>query len=436
MRAFFSYGVALVIVVIVALWLGTGTLVQGGKGPGLGEKPVISLIEPRGGALTDAVDKSGVAGKPDVDPGTPSNPALSIAQREAATTGAAAPLRSVQVKTFIAQAMPINVPLRGQTKPKATVIAAAETTGTVASVNVVKGQTVKTGDLLCTLDPETRQAAVAQAQAAVAQANAGLTQSQADLDTNADLRVKGLATPNSARQLQVALSSAKAAVSAAQAGFDNAKAELNRTRIVAKADGVVEDPIATVGSMLAAAVPGGATCATIVQLDPIVFTGAVPEARIGYARTGLAASVTTVSGVTLTGKVSFVSAVADTATRTFEADIDLPNPGNKVQAGLTATATINVGTAPAQLLPQSVLTLDDSGTMGVRAVTDSKVVFYPVTIVNDAREGMYVTGLPLRVDVITVGQEFVKAGDMVKAVQDTGTGDAGKTPAANVGAQS
>ncbi len=53
-----------------------------------------------------------------------------------------------------------------------------------------------------------------------------------------------------------------------------------------------------------------------------------------------------------------------------------------------------------------------------RAVDASnKVVFYPVNIVQDAREGMYVTGLPLKVDVITTGQEFVKAGDTVKPVQ-------------------
>ena len=45
MRALFSYGAALVIVIIVGIWLGTGTLVQGGNGPGKGEKPVMSLID-------------------------------------------------------------------------------------------------------------------------------------------------------------------------------------------------------------------------------------------------------------------------------------------------------------------------------------------------------------------------------------------------------
>lgn len=431
MRALFSYGAALIIVIIVAVWLGTGTLIQGGKGPGLGEKPVISLFEPKGGALTDAATKAHLEAADPEDHSGP-DPALTIAQREAKSQGASAPERTVQVKTFTAQAMPIEVDVRGQTKAKESVAAAAETTGTVAEVSVQKGQRVKTGDLLCTLDPETRQAAVAKAQAAVDQANAGLSQAQADFDTNAELRQKGLATPNSARQLEVALSAAKAGVSAAKVGLDNARAELDRTRIVAKSDGVVQDPMTSVGSMLAA----GAPCATIVQMDPIVFVGAVPEAKIGYAKLGLPATVTTVTGQTLNGKVSYIASVAEPATRTFPVEIDLPNPDLSVRAGITATATVNVGTAPAQLLPQSVLTLDDNGTMGVRAVENSRVVFYPVTIVKDAREGMYVTGLPLKVDVITVGQEVVKAGETVKAVEDNGAGAAKQAAATNDGAHS
>ena len=60
MRAIFSYGVALVIVLVLAVWLATGTLINGGHGPGAGEKPVVSLIEKNGGPLTNAVDKSGI----------------------------------------------------------------------------------------------------------------------------------------------------------------------------------------------------------------------------------------------------------------------------------------------------------------------------------------------------------------------------------------
>lgn len=437
MRALYSYGAALIIVVIVAVWLGTGTLIRGGQGPGLGEKPVISLIEPKGGVLTDAAEKSGLEAKAEHDPSVP-DPALTIAQREAKTTGDNAPTRSVAVKTFIAEAMPIEVDVRGQTKPKATVTVSAETSGTVASVNVSEGQHVKVGDLLCTLAPETRQAAVAQAQAGLAQAEASVAQAQADYDTNAQLRNKGLATPNSERALSVALIAAKAGVSGAQAGLDNANAELGRTKIFAKAAGIAIQPIANVGTIVSPAAPGGATCATLVQIDPIVFAGTVPEAKIAYARLGLEAKVTTVTGKTLAGKVTYIAPVSDAATRSFPVEIELPNPDDAVPAGLSATAVVTVGTAPAQLLPQSSLTLDDAGTMGVRAVEDSKVVFYPVTIVKDARAGMYVTGLPPKVDVITVGQEFVKAGETVKAVQETdqNAGTDTKPATANSGTQS
>lgn len=431
MRAIYSWGAAALIVLVLGLWLGTGSLIQGGNGPGKGEKPVVALIEPQGGPITNTIEKTGIQATPARAQNEP-DPHLTIAQREEASVGAAAPVRSVEVKTFTAEPMPIEVDVIGQTRPKATVTAAAETTGTVASVAVTKGQAVKAGDLLCTLDPGTREAAVAQGQAALEQAQAGADKAQADYDTNKELRSKGLAAPNTERQLQVALEGAKAAVSAAQAALDNANQELGRTKIYAKSAGVVQDPVANVGQMLAA----GAPCATIVQLDPIVFAGSVPEARIGYARLGMTAKVTTATGKTLEGKVTYIGSVADDATRTFPAEIELANPGNAVRAGESAEAKVDVGVAPAQLLPQSALTLDDNGTMGVRAVENSKVIFYPVTIVKDANNGMYVTGLPPKVDVIIVGQEFVKAGDTVKAVNEASmTGSAAKT-AATDGAQS
>ena len=63
MRAIYSYGIALVIVLLLAVWMATGTLVNGGHGPGNGEKPVVSLIEKNGGPLTNTVEKSGVNSK-------------------------------------------------------------------------------------------------------------------------------------------------------------------------------------------------------------------------------------------------------------------------------------------------------------------------------------------------------------------------------------
>jgi multidrug efflux system membrane fusion protein len=78
-------------------------------------------------------------------------------------------------------------------------------------------------------------------------------------------------------------------------------------------------------------------------------------------------------------------------------------------------------------LPQSVLTLDDDGVLGVRSVEGDTVAFHPVTIVRDTRDGVWVTGLPARIDIITVGQEFVIAGQKVNATNVTTTAEAEPT---------
>lgn len=414
MRALFSYGLAFAILVLAAGWLATGTLVVGGQGPGNGEKAIVSVLEgEENGPVATQLKEAGVLAEP---PHPEVDPELTIAQRNAETSGANAELPSVRVKTFTAQPMPLRVPLRGRTQARATVSAVAETPGTVDTVHVTKGQRVAIGDKLCTLDQGTRAAALKQAEAAVAQAEAALAQAELNASTNSDLRAKGLAAANTANAADVALTQARAAVAQAQAGLDNAKAELDRTVITANVAGLVQDPVATAGAMLAA----GAPCATIVQLDPLVFTGMVPEAQIGLAKVGLEAEVKTVTGHAVEGEVTYISSVADNATRSFPVEIEIPNPDFAIRDGVTAEATVNLGSAPGQLLPQSVLTLDDNGVLGVRTVEDDKVVFHPITIVSDTREGVWVTGLPPVARVITVGQESVTDGQAVVA-SDTET---------------
>jgi len=43
------------------------------------------------------------------------------------------------------------------------------------------------------------------------------------------------------------------------------------------------------------------------------------------------------------------------------------------------------------------------------------VAFHAVTIVKDTRDGVWIVGLPPKINVITVGQDFVKPGQIVDA---------------------
>ena len=396
MRAVYSYGIAGVIILLLAAWLATGTFVAGGNGPGEGERPLIALFEEEGGPISSALEESGLAAQHEKS-GEHIDPFLTIAERVAENGGSATEARSVRTQTFVVRPMAIEAPLRGRTKAKASVSVMPETAGVVKTVHVEKGQRVAAGDLICTLDEGPRAAAVTQAEAALAQA-------QQEFDTNAQLREQGLAPANSARGVELALRTA-------QAQLDNARTELGRTEVRTQVAGVIQDPLATPGSLLGGQTP----CATVVELDPMLFVSAVPEARIGLAKIGLAAKITTVAGQTVEGKVSYIASTADPATRSFPIEIEIPNSDFSLRDGLTASAIVNLGTAPAHLLPQSVLTLDDDGVLGVRSVSDNVVEFHPVTIVSDTREGIWVTGLPPKVDIITIGQEYVQAGQRVNA---------------------
>ena len=57
--------------------------------------------------------------------------------------------------------------------------------------------------------------------------------------------------------------------------------------------------------------------------------------------------------------------------------------------------------------------------LGVRSADDGEVKFHQVTIASDTRDGVWVLGLPPSIDIITIGQEFVSAGQKVEATQST-----------------
>jgi multidrug efflux system membrane fusion protein len=195
-----------------------------------------------------------------------------------------------------------------------------------------------------------------------------------------------------------------------------AEEELARTVIRAPIAGTIEQPIAEIGETLSI----GDTCATIVDADPILVTGQVTERDVSDIELGTVASVELVTGEKAEGEVTFVSRTADPDTRTFTVEITLANADGALRAGVTAEARIPLQPARVHRLSPGVLTLADSGEVGVRTVDDEgRVAFRPVEIAMQDTEGFWVTGLPQTVTVITVGQDFVVEGQIVEPIKDT-----------------
>jgi RND family efflux transporter MFP subunit len=200
---------------------------------------------------------------------------------------------------------------------------------------------------------------------------------------------------------------ALAGIEAARAAVAAAEDQIARLSIHAPFEGVLESDTAELGALM----QPGAACATIIQLDPIKIVGFVPENEVERVAVGAEAGARLSGMRDVLGEVVFVSRSADPVTRTFRVEILVDNPELAIRDGQTAEIAIRADGVPAHLLPQSALTLDDDGALGVRTVAeDGTARFLPVTLLRDTLDGVLVTGLPDTVDVITVGQEFVSDG--------------------------
>jgi multidrug efflux system membrane fusion protein len=76
---------------------------------------------------------------------------------------------------------------------------------------------------------------------------------------------------------------------------------------------------------------------------------------------------------------------------------------------------VPIGLEVAHLISPASLLLDDEGVMGVRIVDSENIVrFKAVKVVSESANGVWVTGLPEQVNLITVGQEDVFEGQLVQ----------------------
>ena len=304
--------------------------------------------------------------------------------------------------------------IRGRTELDSEVPVRAETSGTVEARLVEKGQFVEPGTEVCRLDAGTREAVLRQAEAARAQAAAQLEQARFDLESNQQLAERGFAAQSRINGLQAAADAAQAGVASAEAQIAQAREELERATVVASVGGLVQDPVAEVGDVLQ---PGG-VCVTLVDTDPLLVTGQVPETEVGALDVGMPASVRLVTGEEVTGAVTFIAAAADPETRTFKVDVAVPNPDAELRAGVTATAAIALEPVEVYPIRASWITLDDAGRIGVGIVEEGDTVgFAPLEIVAQDIETTWVSGLEAGTRVITLGADYVVPGQRV-AYQD------------------
>ena len=188
--------------------------------------------------------------------------------------------------------------------------------------------------------------------------------------------------------------------------------ELNRTEVKAPFKGYVEK-IVKPGNYL----QHGQVCAIIIELDPVTFIAQIPEAQIKNIVKGQKVAIKLVTGEIIRSKLSFVSKSADPATRSFRVEAEVINTKGMIRDGITGTMMISTNKILAHRISPSILLLSDEGDIGVRSINaQNNVEFYPVLILEDTTQGLWVTGLPHIVNLIIRGQGFVENGQLAKPI--------------------
>jgi len=304
---------------------------------------------------------------------------------------------------FVQHAREIH--LSGATVADKEVVLAARASGIVAKLNVEKGAEIAANDLVVELEGPEETASVATAEAALAQA----TQ---QLDVGEKLYANG-----SLPELEI--TARRAAKAAAEAQVAQAEAALDRLLLRAPFSGIVDSVAVEPGEWVQAGTP----ITTILSLNPIVVKTEISERDIANVSVGSKAIVRLVNGTTMEGTIRHLSHQASQVTRTFVAEIALPNEDRAISAGMTAEVSLFAQPTQAVIVPRSIITLSDKGEIGLRIVgADNIAQFLKVELVDDTPDGIVVAGVPDDVRIIVAGQDLVRNGDEVIATDPPAVG--------------
>ncbi len=322
-------------------------------------------------------------------------------ETEAASQAQEAALPAVVYRDAVAVSHPRAFSLFGQTEASREVNVKAQTAGPVVSTPAREGAQVNRGALLCRQDVDARESVLDQAKA-------NLRAVEVDLKAARILAEKGYQSATRVTAIEAQLDGARAAIAQAQIELDN-------VNIRAPFSGIWERQAAELGDYLAP----GQSCGLLVDLSPLIVRVDLSETQVGAIKPGQEAKLTLATGESLTGAVQLIESKANPMTRTFSAEIAVDNSDMSLKAGVTADVKLFSGDVLAQQIPSRILTLSDTGIVGVRYLnSDDSVAFTPVTVIDEDDGGVWVTGLPERTRIIIKGQDYVSTGTIVDPVRE------------------
>jgi multidrug efflux system membrane fusion protein len=287
------------------------------------------------------------------------------------------PLTPVSVGVVDRSAPAGGVRYSGNVEPKSRVDLSYRVPGYVEEIAMVRrpdgtqrpiqeGDTVTKGMVLARLREPDYQAKVEQAKSQLSQAVLGVAQAKSQLQEAQAALEKAKADFERASNLFKSQSLTRADFDGAKAGLEMTQARFDQARTMpdlaqarlegaqamvreaelalsdcalrAPLDAVVLKKFLEVGSLVAPGVPAF----SLADTTSVKIVFGAPDAALPFVRPGATLTVTTeaVAGAEFQGRVTRVSPAADPRSRVFEVEITVPNPDNRLKAGMIAAVEL------------------------------------------------------------------------------------------------
>src|SRR5947208_2413305 len=312
-----------------------------------------------------------------------------------------APSRPVLVATVHYEAESPERSFVGTIKPRIETDMGFRVPGKVAKRLVEVGQTVEVGQPLATLDEIDLKLQAEQAEAERRAATGVLAQAAAAEGRAQELRAKGWSTDAQLDQAKAAADEARARLNRAERSVELTNNSLSYAILVADTRGVVTATLVDAGQVVASG-QAAIRVARFAEKEAVV---AIPETLVGRAKDGVA-TVTLWSepNKKYAAKLREIAPAADPATRTYLAKFSLPEAGDNVSLGMTATLTLSdPATERVARLPLSALysqggspslyIVDGSGDVTLKPVAVKSYESNDVVISGGVEEGAKIVAL-------------------------------------------
>ncbi|HTZ17348.1 MAG TPA: efflux RND transporter periplasmic adaptor subunit [Dissulfurispiraceae bacterium] len=292
---------------------------------------------------------------------------------------AAAPQPTVPVTAAIVEqkAVPYEIRAIGNVVEYSSVNVRSQVGGYLSKIHFSKGQFVKKGAILFTIDPRSYQASLMQAEGALAKDEAQLANARSDERRYAELVKKGYISKQQYEQAEATAIALEAVVKADKAAVEYARVQLSYCYIHSPIGGRLGDILIDEGNLVKAA-DDNKYLVTIRQIQPIYVSFTVPERNLAEIKKYMASKELPVKvffdkddSNPENGVLTFIDNTVDPSTGTIKLKGTMKNENNRLWPG----QFVNV-----QL---SLYVQQDAVTIPTQAVQSGQTGQYVYVIKND-----------------------------------------------------